>query len=178
MTQQETISKHDNNSFSDIKKRVYDECSLHFSNLQMEDESKEYGACTFTVNSLVVIGRNAKQTPKKTGQFVTIWKRADNGPTQPFSASDSFDFFVINTRKGDHFGQFVFPKAALIKHRIISEPSVRGKLGMRVYPPWELAESKQAMKTQGWQLEFFLRIPRDSTVDVERAKLLYAKTPL
>ncbi|WOK07116.1 MepB family protein [Imperialibacter roseus] len=178
MTLQETISKHDNNSFSDIKKRVYDECLLHLSNLQMEDESKEYGACTFTVNSLVVIGRDAKQTPKKTGQFVTIWKRVDNGPTQPFSASDTFDFFVINTRKGDHSGQFVFPKAALIKHRIVSQPPVRGKLGMRVYPPWELAESKQAMKTQDWQLKFFLHIPERGDVDLQRAKLLYAKTAL
>jgi hypothetical protein len=166
------------NSFLYVKKQVYDECSLHFSNLQMEEESRDYGACTFSINSSVVIGRDAKQTPKKTGQFVTIWKRMDGGPTQPFSFSDTIDFFVINTRKGDQFGQFVFPKATLIKHRIISQPSVRGKLGMRVYPPWELAGSKQATKTQSWQLEFFLHIPRDSTIDVQRAKLLYAKTLL
>ncbi|CAD5281974.1 MULTISPECIES: MepB family protein [unclassified Imperialibacter] len=165
----------DTNSFLYVKKRVYDECALHFSSLQMGEESREYGACTFRVNSFLVIGRDGKQTPKKSGQFVTIWKRVDSGPTQPFAATDPFDFFVINSRKGDHFGQFVFPKAALIKHRIISQPSVRGKLGMRVYPPWEVAESKEAMKTQDWQLKFFLHIPERGEVDLQRAKLLYAE---
>jgi hypothetical protein len=165
----------DTNSFLYVKKRVYDACALHFSNLQMEEESRDYSACSFSINSSVAIGRDAKQTPKKSGQFVTIWKRIDSGPTQPFGASDAFDFFVINTRKGDHFGQFVFPKAALIKHRIISQPSVRGKLGMRVYPPWEAAESMQARKTQDWQLKFFLHIPEGGEVDFQRAKLLYAE---
>ncbi|MEQ8415768.1 MAG: MepB family protein [Imperialibacter sp.] len=178
MSQQEIISKQDHSSFSEVKKRVYDVCLFQVSSRKMEKESTGYGACTFTVNSSLVISRDAKQTPKKTGQFVAIWKRVNSGPTQPFSASDTFDFFVINTKKGDHFGQFIFPKATLIKHRIVSQATVRGKLGMRVYPPWEVAESNQARKTQDWQLKFFLHIPKRGEVELQRAKLLYAKSTL
>jgi hypothetical protein len=39
--------------------------------------------------------------------------------------------------------------------RIISTHLKEGKRGMRVYPPWDLPSSKQAKKTQQWQLPYF-----------------------
>jgi hypothetical protein len=42
-----------------------------------------------------------------------------------------------------------------------------------VYPPWDVAVNKQAKKTQKWQLEYFLEVPKNSEIDLTRAKLLY-----
>lgn len=70
-------------------------------------------------------------------------------------------------------GQFVIPKSALIKHGIISVKGKGGKRALRVYPSWNVTESKQALKTQAWQLDFFAEIPKSKTIDIERFKLLY-----
>ena len=147
----------------------------HFklANFFIEKESQEYGACRFEINGLLVIGRNAKITSKKIGQFVTVWKRDGKGTTQPFDILDKFDFFVINIQSDDFFGQFVFPKSILIKEGIISSNSKNGKRGFWLYPPWDKPKNKQAEKTQKWQLKYFLSIDDNETIDIKRAKLLY-----
>jgi SAM-dependent methyltransferase len=63
--------------------------------LEQNVESKEYGACTFELNGMIIQQRISKITPTKIGQFVTIWKRNMDGITEPFDNSDNFDF-VIN----------------------------------------------------------------------------------
>jgi len=140
----------------------------------MEAESADYGACVFEVNGCSIRFRVAKITPTKIGQFVTLWKRVGNGPIQPFDISDSVDSFVVSTRKNKHFGQFVFPKSALVKHGIVSKEGVGGKRGIRIYPPWDKAISSQARKTQNWQLEYFLEIPIDRAIDRDRLRVLYS----
>lgn len=149
----------------DTKKTAYDKCGFVITELSTE-EGKEYGACTFKLNGKVIKFRVAKVTPKKTGQFVAIWRRNDQGVTQPFEAIDEIDFMVISTRKGNHFGQFIFPKAVLIHHGIITNNQKEGKRGMRVYPPWDKAENKQAEKTQSWQLKYFLNIEENNLTDI------------
>ena len=156
-----------------IKEYVYDKCRFKFTDLLIEDESREYGACSYKLNSWLIIARSAKITPKKVGQFVTFWKRDGNGPIQPFDSRDKLDFFVINTRSGDKFGQFVIPKSALVKRGILTHRSKEGKRGFRVYPPWDKTVSKQAQKTQAWQLEYFLSIDGAGSADLKRAKELY-----
>ncbi|MNT01813.1 MepB protein [compost metagenome] len=47
------------------------------------------------------------------------------------------------------------------------------KEGIRVYPPWDTTNSKQAQKTQNWQLAYFLNVPKDGLVDFSRVKALY-----
>ena len=49
------------------KEVVYDKCSFKCSVPIMEDESTDYGACSFTLNGFVVRYRVAKITPAKTG---------------------------------------------------------------------------------------------------------------
>lgn len=144
----------------------------HFSK---EAESQEYKACCFQLNSFFIIGRTSKITPKKIGQFVTVWKRNENGITQPFDVSDRFDFFVINAQNESNFGQFVFPKSVLLKQGIVSTDFKGGKRGFRLYPPWDEPKSKQATKTQKWQVEYFLKL---NEIDIERAKLLYAENEI
>jgi hypothetical protein len=159
----------------EVQNRVYDSLGLQCSQPVMEPESSEYGACGFELNRLSVKFRVAKITPTKIGQFVTLWKRIEKGPIQPYDSSDSVDFFIINTRNGDQFGQFVFPKSVLCQQDVFSINSIGGKRAIRVYPPWDVAVNRQAQKTQKWQLEYFLEIPNNAGIDVTRAKLLYRK---
>ncbi|MEM9337179.1 MAG: MepB family protein [Bacteroidota bacterium] len=154
-----------------IKERVYDKCALKISNFRLEVESKEYDACQFQLNGHQVICRNAKITPKKVGQFVTFWKRNGDGPIAPFEETDEIDFFVINVRTENDFGQFVFPKSVLIKNGILSTAKKEGKRAFRVYPSWDVAKNKQAERTQKWQLNYFYEIGQH--VDLKRVNELY-----
>ncbi|MEU4392395.1 MepB family protein [Kribbella sp. NPDC023855] len=52
---------------------------------------------------------------------------------QPFDAGDPIGLFVISTRDRDHFGQFVFPMAALRHHGVTSTAGSGGKRAFRVY---------------------------------------------
>lgn len=97
----------------------------------------------------------SKITPTKTGQFVTLWKRNSNGITEPLDSIDPFDFVIIAARFDNHFGLFIFPKHVLATQGIITHQDKSGKRGFRVYPPWDKAVNKQAMKTQEWQCEYF-----------------------
>ena len=103
-----------NTYFTTILEEVYSLCGLKVSNHVREKESKEYEASSFQLNALYVVSRKAKITPKKIGQFVTLWKRNTDGETTPYEESDKADLFVINLQEGPHLGQFVFPKVTLM----------------------------------------------------------------
>jgi hypothetical protein len=170
----------------DAKEFLYAKCGFDCTLPIAESESKEYGAYTFKVNGLSILFRVAKITPTKTGQFVTLWKRHENGAIQPIDTSDHIDLFVISTRKESDWGQFVFPKSVLLEKGILSN-SVQlpehgaiisgtnhgGKRAIRVYPPWDKTTNKQAQKTQQWQLEYFIEIAKDNPIDLARAQMLF-----
>lgn len=154
---------------------VYLPCGFKCSGINISDESVEYGAAAFQLNDLHLIFRVAKITPTKIGQFVTIWKRIGDGPTQPYDASNSVDFIVVSVRNNNLFGQFIFPRSILLEKNIMSLNGKGGKRGIRVYPPWDKPTSKQAKKTQAWQLKYFLEIlPPYQTVDCDRVRVLLA----
>ncbi|MDC1452361.1 MepB family protein [Vicingaceae bacterium] len=67
------------------------------------------------MNEPRVIYRSSRITPKKIGQFVSVWKRNNAGITEPQHVNDDFDHFVIQCEKGNDVGQFVFPKSILVK---------------------------------------------------------------
>lgn len=154
-----------------IKTVVYDKCQLEISEFKTEPESKEYDACRFKLNGLNAASRSSKITPKKIGQFVTFWKRNGNGPIEPFSHTDRVDFFVVNVQTEDKLGQFVFPKAELIQRGIISTDTKEGKRAFRVYPSWDTVKSRQADRTQKWQLDYFYEI--GITIDFKKVNQLY-----
>lgn len=156
-----------------IKTEIYDKCSLEISDFEIETESKEYDACRFQLNGLNILSRNAKITPKKVGQFVTFWKRNGNGQIEPFDENDQIDFYVVNVRTENQFGQFVFPKSVLIKKGIISTEKKEGKRAFRVYPNWDSVKSKQAEQTQKWQLNYFYQI--NSSTDLQKVNELYGR---
>ena len=61
----------------------------------------------------------------------------------------------------------------MIAQKIVSTDLMEGKRAIRVYPPWDKVTSKQAQKTQEWQLDYFLDIPTNEKLDLERVKALY-----
>jgi len=160
-----------NNILNQIKTEIYDKCFLKISNFICESEGKEFDACKFELNGMKIICRSSKTTPKKIGQFVTFWNRNENGITVPYNKTDQIDFYVINVKAENNFGQFVFPKSELITKGIISTERKDGKRGFRVYPKWDKAQSKQAEKTQKWQLNYFYEI--DSATDLKKVNELY-----
>jgi hypothetical protein len=151
----------------------FEKCNFKISNFEVDKESKNYNACTFELNNLKIIFRKAKITPTKIGQFVTLWKRNKQKITEPFSVSDEFDFVIIYVKAEHNSGQFVFPKSVLIENGIISSDKKEGKRGFRVYPIWEIAINKQAIQTQKWQLNYFVKTNSYEELDLNLINKLY-----
>ena len=145
-------------NLSIAKELVYDICGFTFSELQPETESQDYEALDFKIDNRPVKFRSAKITPTKTGQFVTLWKRNKSSVIEPFDYSDSIDFVIVSVQKENLLGQFVFPKDVLLKKGIFTTETKEGIRATRVYPPWDETTSKQAQKTQQWQLNYFYEI--------------------
>lgn len=155
------------------KELVYDICGFECSEPQPEKESQEYDAFDFKIGESQIKFRSAKITPTKTGQFVTLWKRNINGIIEPFDYKDNIDFVIVSVQKEDLLGQFIFPKEILLKKGVFTSETKEGIRATRVYPPWDETTSKQAQKTQQWQLDYFLFVS-DKT-DLNRTKHLLGK---
>jgi hypothetical protein len=158
------MTSNDDNFHPDLRllQRACASHGLAWSALRHEAESADYAAASFELDGLRLRFRLARITPTKLGQFVTLWKRASGGPIQPFDESDAVDLFVIGTRDGERFGQFVFPMAVLAARDVVARAGQGGKRAMRVYPPWVRTTSKQAQATQRWQLAYFLAHDADA----------------
>ncbi|WP_430612201.1 MepB family protein [Flavobacterium sp. JP2137] len=158
------------------KQRIYDVLELMPSHPQVDCESAEYASCAFVLNRFRILFRSAKITPAKIGQFVTLWKRSSSGPIAPFESEDPFDLVVVCAADKAHFGQFIFPKSALLQQGILSDPQHAGKRAFRVYPPWDSPTSKQAQKTQAWQLPYFYDLSDEDSraVHLDNIRKLFA----
>ena len=155
------------NELQIVKELVFDKYGFNLTNLQNSKESLEYAACSFQLNGKAIQFRSSKITPTKTGQFVTIWKRNNDGITEPFDTSDDIDFLIITSKSVDNFGLFIFPKSILIENGIFTSNSKKGKRGMRVYNTWDIAPNKQAERTQRWQTKHFISINKDDINGLE-----------
>lgn len=134
---------------------LYHSIGLAISDICLEKEAVDYCGYNFKLGTISVKFRKAKITPKKTGQFVTLWKRSTTGTAEPFSLEDNFDLYIINIENGHNSGYFVFPREILADRKILSVNGQGGKRGFRVYPKWDLPENKQAKQTQSWQILSF-----------------------
>lgn len=155
------------------KEIVFDKAELQLSGFEKESESQEYKACRFALNNKNICFREAKITPTKTGQFVTLWKRNQTGIIAPFDYSDAIDFVIVNVRKDQNWGQFIFPKKTLLERGIFSSPNKEGIRATRVYPSWDKTTSKQAEKTQRWQLDYFFNFSDQHKIDIRELKKLF-----
>lgn len=160
--------------FKFIKKHLFDECGFEITNFKKDKESEEYFAYSFQIQDRFVQYRQAKITPTKVGQFVTIWKRNHPGePIQPYDSKDNVDLVIVTVRSHERLGQFVFPKETLIQRGVFSINGTGGKRAIRVYPAWDKTESTQARKSQEWQLGYFFEITQGNAVDGNKLRSLY-----
>jgi hypothetical protein len=174
MLKQGFASLHDN-FFRDLrlaKELIYDKCDLIMSDLRQNEESSAYGACSFKLNGKYVQYRISNQTPLKSGQFVTIWKRNSEGVTLPYDVNDDVDFMIINVRNGENEGQFIFSKKTLVSNGLMSQNEIGGKRGVRVYAPWDITTNKQAIKSQMWQTKYF--IPLNNSIQTKEIHNLFS----
>jgi hypothetical protein len=131
--------------------------SKAIQNLKLDLEAKKYCGCRYNISEFKVIQRTAKVTPKKIGQFVTLWKRDSNNITTPININDGIDYVIIICKKAELVGKFVFPVNILLEKAIMSGPvsEKSGKRGFRLYPEWDEPVTEQARKTQQWQVCYF-----------------------
>lgn len=129
----------------------------------VDAESVDYFGCHFKTVNYSIKYRKAKITPKKIGAFVALWKRDTDRNTIPYDQEDPFDFYIIEVE--DHMlrGFFLFPKQALIDRNILSSKK-EGKRGFRLYMSWNVVASAQALKTQAWQLPYFVNLNNPAIV--------------
>ena len=142
--------------------------NLSLSNLEKDLECEEYFGYNLNINQSFIKFRKAKITPKKVGQFVTLWKRNQTNQTQPFDENDPFDYYIVATEDASRLGFYIFSKAILIEKQILSTHNKEGKRGFRVYPNWTKPENKQALKTQNWQQAYFIEVVNNQ---FDRSKL-------
>lgn len=135
---------------------LFQQLNITCSSYTKDPECEEYSGYTCLLDTFTIKFRKAKITPKKIGQFVTVWKRNAEGITTPFTLSDPFDFYIILTEASNQVGCFIFPKSILGEKGILTTPKQEGKRGFRVYPTWDAPTSKQAKKTQQWQENYFI----------------------
>lgn len=127
-----------------------------------ESESAAYAAHRLTLNTHTILFRNAKTTPGKLGQFVTLWKRLDvNSPIAPFDINDGIDFVVVCVKNESQDGIFIFDAKTLCSKNIFSIKEQGGKRAFRVYSPWSHPLAKQALATQKWQLNYFVNLNQE-----------------
>ncbi len=145
-----------NEKLKQFKELIFKITEEKITNIKHDPECKAYLGCDFQIGGLNLKFRKAKITPKKIGQFVTLWKRNDEKQIEPFNINDNFDFYLIAAEQEDKSGVFVFPKNVLSEKQILSTNLREGKRGFRVYPDWVETENKQARKTQLWQTKYFV----------------------
>ncbi len=158
-----------------VNKMIYEPNDLTVKSVQEEKQNSKYGAGTFRLSSRTVRFRVANITSTKVGQFVAFWEKDENNKNQPFTYEEAPDLLVITTFKDNSkFGQFIFPKEVLFKQDILRSSSTKGKMAIRVYSSWDKPTSKQAMKTQKWQLPYFVDMSNPSKLPTDKIIELYS----
>ncbi|MCR6111464.1 MepB family protein [Bacillus sp. A301a_S52] len=158
-----------------VNKMIYEPNNLTLKSVQEEKQNSKYGAGIFQLASRTVRFRVANITPTKVGQFVAFWEKDINNENQPYLYEEAPDLLVIATFKSeDEFGQFIFPKKILLEKDILRSTATKGKMAIRVYPIWDRPRSKQAMKTQEWQLPYFVDMCNQNKLPVEKIMELYS----
>ena len=126
-------------------------------------EARAYAGCSFVMAGSDGVGtrtvfRSAKVTPTKSGAFVTLWKRDENGATRPYSFADRIETFIVAASVPDGYGYFTFTAAVLADRGILATGGSPGKRGFRLYTPWDTGLNKNASTTCAWQRAFFTSV--------------------
>ena len=135
---------------------------LLFSNSEvsyvLEEWNQQYEAVEIKTRNGHFKSRLAQKTPNEKGYFFAMWKKDENHTNIPFTEDDLENQLIVNIVDDNRRGQFIFPKDILIKKGILKSDDSKGKMALRVYPPWETELNKTAAKTQAWQCAYFNEI--------------------
>lgn len=118
----------------------------------------EYEGFTFTYLEETYKSRLAKKTPTKAGYFVVAWIKDDSNNNIPYHADVFSDYLIIFISDENHKGYFKFPKSILIEKGILQSHSHKGKMGFRVYTPWDENLNKTATNTYKWQSRYLYNL--------------------
>lgn len=135
--------------------KIYDE--KYIKNFKEQQYNKNYLSCQFEYKNKNYCFRECKFTPKKPGHFVSLWKKINN-INEPFTENDIFDYYLFYVKYKNQEGYFKFPKQIMVKHDILQNNNVDGKLGFRLYAPWFENLNKTAIETQILQAPYFKEI--------------------
>lgn len=155
-------------SLQQLQNTFFKRQALQITNLTSDVESEMYEGHNFTLGKNSIKFRKAKLTPKKNGLFLTLWKRNSAGITTPFNTEDQFDFYIIFVEDAHQKGFYVFPKAILAIHEILTNSGNDGKRGFRIYPSWCVPKSKQAEHTQRWQNAYFINCTNPTSAQFDK----------
>ncbi|WP_323702495.1 MepB family protein [Mammaliicoccus sp. Dog046] len=145
--------------------------SASINNIEIEPLNKEYESSHFEINNIYYRSRRAKKTPNKKGYFVVFWIKDEENKNRPYTYSETPDKLIITVHDEQHIGQFIIPKEILLEKKIISHEQSTGKMAMRVYPTWEDDLNPTAIKTQKWQIKYFIDL--SDTINVNELHKLY-----
>jgi hypothetical protein len=145
---------------------------------ELGEAGAEYEACRLGLDNHSIVFREAKTTPDRAGQFVTILKRSA-GKNMPLDIRDDVDFVVVDVSDSTHHGQFVFDKKTLLREGVMSGNGKKGKMAIRVYPPWSksIGKWKVNTKTQQWQTRCFLPFLPNGTAHSAQVRKLFHLSP-
>ncbi|KMQ68917.1 hypothetical protein ACM39_06425 [Chryseobacterium sp. FH2] len=142
------------------------------TDLSKDLECEEYFGYNFKLNQFSIKFRKAKITPKKIGQFVTLWKRnPETKEIEPFEDKDNFGFYIIAAESQNKRGFFFFSQNVLIQNKILTTSAKEGKRGFRVYPDWDIIKNKQAEKTKNWQTKSFINFSEINYIEKSKGIL-------
>ncbi len=142
----------------------------------LEDaDSKAYAGFNFKLGGQAFKFRKSKQTPKKAGQFVALWKRNNARISVPFDIRDNFDYVIIWSEENERSGFFLFPKNKLAAQRVLSVKDIEGKRGFRLYPNWVIPPNKLAERTKAWQSPYFIDFNNDRAKNLKAVKSILSE---
>lgn len=136
-----------------------------------EEQNSDYEGAILQINNNFYRTRRAKLTPKKKGYFVAVWEKDATNTNQAYHVDESPEKLIISIIDDNKYGQFIFPKTALLTYGIFKNATQKGKMAFRVYPSWITELNTTAKKTQAWQIPYFIDL--STTYDIEKLNALY-----
>ncbi|QRY61852.1 MepB family protein [Gordonia sp. PDNC005] len=127
--------------------------------LTPDETNLDYAGRIARIGAEVWRVRTARITPTKPGAFVSVWRRAADGGTEPFPADEAVAGLIVFVDDGEHHGVFRFTADHLVRLGVTSGARSSGKRGFRVYPPWVGDLNPQASRTQRAQAHAFIPRP-------------------
>lgn len=154
-----------------ISKLIHQISRSSLENITLEEQNKDYEGAFFLIDKHSFRSRKGKRTPKKQGYFVVFWEKDIFNKNKAYDYVRAPDKLIITIFDEDKRGQFVFPKELLAEKNILSTENKQGKMALRVYPDWVTSLNKTALKTQSWQLPYFINL--SETCDSQLLEQLY-----